>query len=33
MMDLVDGDGGVHHVGLDGLLLDDRLDNLVDVTA
>ena len=28
---LVDGDGGVHDLGLDGLLVDDRLDGLVDV--
>jgi hypothetical protein len=32
-MDLVDGDRGVHHVRLDGFLLDDGLDGLVDVAA
>lgn len=31
MVDLMDRDSGVDHVGLDGLLLDNRLDGLVDV--
>jgi hypothetical protein len=30
VVDLVDGDGGVHDARLDGLLLDDGLDGLVD---
>lgn len=33
VVDLVDGDGGVDHVGLDGLLVDDGLDGLVDVVV
>jgi hypothetical protein len=31
MVNLMDGDGGVDNVGLDGLLLDNGLDGLVDV--
>jgi hypothetical protein len=33
VVNLVDGNGGVNNVGLDGLLLDDRLDSLVDVVV
>jgi len=33
VVDLVDGDGGVHDLGLDDLLLDDGLDGLVDVVV
>jgi len=33
MMNLMDGDGGVDYVGLDGLLLDYGLDGLVDVVV
>jgi len=33
MVNLMDGDGGVDHVGLDGLLLDYGLDGLVDVVV
>jgi hypothetical protein len=31
MVDLMDGNSGVNHVGLDSLLLDNGLDSLVDV--
>jgi hypothetical protein len=31
MVNLMDGDGGVDNVGLDGLLLNNGLDSLVDV--
>lgn len=31
VVNLVDGDSGVHNIGLDSLLLNDRLDSLVDV--
>ena len=31
VVNLVDGNGGVDNIGLDGLLLDNRLDSLVDV--
>lgn len=33
VMDLVDGDGGVYHMGLDGFLLYERLNCFVDVAA
>jgi hypothetical protein len=33
VVNLVDGDGGVDNVGLDGLLVDDGLDGLVDVVV
>ena len=33
VVDLVDGDGGVDNVGLDGLLVDNGLDGLVDVVV
>jgi hypothetical protein len=33
VMDLVDGDGGVYHMGLDDFLLYDRLDGFVDVAS
>jgi hypothetical protein len=33
VVDLVDGDGGVNNAWLDGLLLDDWLDVLVDVVV
>lgn len=33
MMSLVDGDSGVHDVWSNGLLLDDRLDVLVDMVV
>jgi len=33
VVNLVDGDGGVDYIGLDSLLLDDRLDSLMDVVV
>jgi hypothetical protein len=33
VMDLVDGDGSVYHMGLDDFLLYDRLDGFVDVVV
>lgn len=33
MVSLVDGDGGVHDLGGDGVLLDDGLDMLVEVVV
>jgi len=33
VVDFVNRDSGVHNVGLDNLLLDDRLDGLVDVVV